>query len=84
MNRDSLVHQGRFYCETATVNQILKCPPLKSPEEDYAFVSNFLNRVFLALLGYKGRHGELYIIDPLRKNQTENPTSNGQQTENSG
>ena len=69
-NRDSLVHQGRFYSETATNNQKAKCKPLGSPGEDYMFVSNFLSRVFLALLGYKGRQGELYTIEPLKNEQT--------------
>jgi hypothetical protein len=63
MNRDSLVHQGRFYSETATNDQKAICMPLGSPGDDYVFVSNFLSKVFLALLGYKGRHGELYAIE---------------------
>jgi len=62
-NRNSLVHQGRFYSETATDDQKVKCSPLESAEEDYIFTSNFLAEVFLALFGYKGRHGELYIIE---------------------
>jgi hypothetical protein len=74
MNRDSLVHQGRFYSETVTDTQKTRCMPLGSPGDDYTFVSNFLNRVFHALLGYKGSQCELYIIDPLQKDQTENPT----------
>jgi hypothetical protein len=63
-NRDSLVHQGRFYSETAVDHQKEKCPPLGSPGEDYAFVSNFLNKVFLALLGYTGPRSETFIIKP--------------------
>ena len=63
MNRNSLVHQGRFYSETATDDQKERCPPLKSAEEDYIFTSNFLVEVFLALLGYRGRHGELYVVE---------------------
>jgi len=73
MNRDSLVHQGRFYSETASDDQKARCKPLSGSEDDYTFVSNFLSRVFHALLGYKGRQRELYAIEPLPKNKTENP-----------
>ena len=52
-SRNNLVHQGRFYCETATEDQARECEPLKDAEEEYAFISQFLSDVFLSLLGYK-------------------------------
>jgi len=54
-NRDYLVHQGRFYSETVQEGE--------GPDyaDDYIFISNFLTGVFLAILGYRGHHGEIYI-----------------------
>ncbi len=62
-NRDSLVHQGRFYSETAREEDKEQCMPLNNYGEDYIFVSNFLTDVFLAIFGYEGRHGEILIVE---------------------
>jgi hypothetical protein len=52
--RNSLVHRGRFYATTATEAQRRNCPPPASLEEEYSILVNFLDRVFLKLLGYAG------------------------------
>ena len=53
-SRDSLVHRGRFYYETATPDDRKQVEPLNSEIEEYCFLVNFLDRVFLKLLGYSG------------------------------
>jgi hypothetical protein len=55
-SRDSLVHQGRFYYETATPDDRKQVEPLNSEIEEYCFLVNFLDRVFLKLLGYSGSY----------------------------
>jgi hypothetical protein len=52
--RDKLVHRGRFYCEVATNEERKKYPPLPSKTDEYFFLVNFLDRIFLKLLGYSG------------------------------
>jgi hypothetical protein len=52
--RDSLVHQGRFYCQTATPEERVKVAPLSTVTEEYYFLVHFVDRVFLKLLGYRG------------------------------
>ncbi len=54
--RDELVHKGRFYCEVATNEEREKCPPLPSKTDEYFFLVNFLDRIFLKLLGYSGTY----------------------------
>lgn len=54
--RNKLVHTGEFYCIAATPNERAKCPPLPSAAEEYYFLVNFLDRIFLRLLGYRGRY----------------------------
>jgi hypothetical protein len=52
--RNKLVHEGRFYCTAATRREIESCQPLASPLLEYMFLVNFLDRIFLKLLGYGG------------------------------
>lgn len=52
--RNSLVHQGKFYCVTATEDDRQKCPPKDNVVEEYRFMVDFLDRIFLKLLGYQG------------------------------
>ena len=54
--RDKLVHKGRFYCEAASNEEREKCPPLPSKTDEYFFLVNFLDRIFLKLLGYSGTY----------------------------
>jgi hypothetical protein len=52
--RNCLIHEGEFYCKTATPKQRKRCKPLNTQTEEYLFLVNFLDRVFLKLLGYSG------------------------------
>jgi hypothetical protein len=52
--RNKLVHYGRFYCAMATPEERNECNPLPSESNEYYFLVNFLDRVFLKLLGYSG------------------------------
>ena len=52
--RNKLVHDGRFYCAIATPEEQNQCKPLPSKWHEYCFLINFLDRVFLKLLGYSG------------------------------
>jgi len=52
--RNTLVHRGQFYCAAATNGEREKCPPLPSKTHEYFFLVNFLDRIFLKLLGYSG------------------------------
>jgi hypothetical protein len=53
-SRNSLIHEGEFYCITATPGQRKKCKPLSTKTEEYLFLVNFLDKVFLKILGYNG------------------------------
>jgi hypothetical protein len=52
--RDSLVHTGKFYCQTATDKQKAVCEPLQEPEYEYFFLVDFLDKIFLKLFNYSG------------------------------
>jgi hypothetical protein len=52
--RNKLVHSGQFYCAAATKEEREQCPPLPSKAHEYFFLVNFLDRIFLKLLGYSG------------------------------
>ncbi|MFZ3149819.1 MAG: hypothetical protein WA137_12380 [Methanothrix sp.] len=52
--RDSLIHKGRFYCETATEKQKAFCKPLKGPEYEYFFLVDFLDKIILKFFNYSG------------------------------
>jgi hypothetical protein len=54
--RNKLVHTGDFYCNAATPEERAICAPLASPVEEYFFLVNFLDRIFLKLLGYSGEY----------------------------
>jgi hypothetical protein len=54
--RNKLVHVGDFYCNTATRKEKDDCKPLASPKEEYYFMVNFIDRIFLKLFGYDGNY----------------------------
>ena len=56
--RNSLVHTGRFYHETATPEERRKCKPLPSKTHEFLFLVHILDKIFLKLLGYSG-----YYVD---------------------
>lgn len=54
--RNSLVHKGDFYCNTADHIDRKKCQPKKDGIEEYFFLTNILDRIFLKILGYRGKY----------------------------
>jgi hypothetical protein len=52
--RNSLVHTGRFYYETATLEESKECKPLPSKTHEFLFLVHTLDKIFLKLLGYDG------------------------------
>ena len=48
-SRNSLVHCGRFYCETATPEDGRRCPPMGRAWGEYCFLIDFFERFFLRL-----------------------------------
>lgn len=62
--RNKLVHTGDFYCNTATSKEKSRCKPLPSPAEEYYFMVNFLDKIFLRLLGYSGQYVDWRTVVP--------------------
>lgn len=62
--RNKLVHTGDFYCNNATPEEKSRCTPLPSPAEEYYFMVNFLDRIFLRLLGYSGQYVDYRTLVP--------------------
>ena len=68
--RNSLIHEGKFYCETATPRKRNRCKPLNTKPEEYLFLVNFLDKVFLKLLGYSGPYIDWRIPgNPIHRDQ---------------
>jgi hypothetical protein len=62
--RNKLVHEGDFYCQVATPEERAECPPLPSRAEEYYFLVNFLDKIFLKLLGYSGPYVDYNTLIP--------------------
>lgn len=67
--RNSLVHNGRFCCESPKLEERQKCIELSSFLDEYFFLVNFLDRVFLKLLGYSGLYMNWRLPGPPRKEE---------------
>jgi hypothetical protein len=68
--RNSLIHEGEFYCETATPKKRNRFKPLNTKTEEYLFLVNFLDKVFLKLLGYSGPYIDWRIPgNPIHRDQ---------------
>ena len=52
--RNSLIHTGHFYCETAGTEERSTVVPHPSSAEEYFWLLHFLDRLFLRLVGYEG------------------------------
>jgi len=61
-SRNSLVHNARFYCEMLNP----KCDKEEKVEE-YFFIINFINILFLRLLGYAGDYVDYGDIHHIQK-----------------
>jgi len=53
-SRNSLIHTGRFYCTMATSDERKECKPLATRADEYFFLVNFVDKMFLKLLAYGG------------------------------
>jgi hypothetical protein len=52
--RNSLVHRGRFYCETVNEDDRRSCSPHRGPIEEYFWLLHVMDRLFLRLVDYRG------------------------------
>jgi hypothetical protein len=69
-SRNSLIHGGEFFCIVATPKQREKFKVPSAHTEEYLFLVNFLDRVFLRLLGYGGPYIDWRVPgSPTRQEQ---------------
>jgi len=54
--RDSLVHRGRFYSQTADERERASLPPLPNPDDEYFWLLHLLDRLLLRIVGYRGAY----------------------------
>ena len=67
--RDSLVHRGRFYTETADEEQRHSVEPHSTESKEYFWLVHMLDRLFLRIVGYRGPYIDWSNIEnPERKN----------------
>ncbi len=66
--RDSLVHRGRFYTETANAEERHSVPPHPTPAQEYFWLVHVLDCLFLRIVGYKSPYVDWSnIASPGRK-----------------
>lgn len=66
-SRNTLVHQGQFYCKAVERGEVeRRSDPFPSPTEEYFFMVTVLDRIFLRLVGYDGKHRD-WTAFPDRK-----------------
>ena len=66
--RDSLVHRGRFYTETADEEQRRSVEPHSTKTKEYFWLVHMLDRLFLRIVGYRGPYIDWSNIEsPERK-----------------
>ena len=69
-SRNSLIHGGEFFCIAATPKQRERFKVHSTQTEEYLFLVNFLDRVFLKLLGYSGPYIDWRIPgNPIHRDQ---------------
>ncbi len=61
-SRNKLVHTGNFYYKVATPRKRQKRSPHNSKAEEYFFLVNFLDKIFLKLLNYSGEYKDISSI----------------------
>jgi hypothetical protein len=54
--RNSLVHRGDFYCNTASLEEREEVPPKASHIEEYFFMLSVVDAFLLRLVGYTGKY----------------------------
>jgi hypothetical protein len=58
-SRNKLIHTGHYYCEAATEEERVTTPPLENRFEEYKFIINFIDRVFLKIFQYSGEYNNI-------------------------
>lgn len=54
--RNSLVHQGDFYCATASASECEEVPPRATKFEEYLFLISIVDAFLLRLVDYRGKY----------------------------
>lgn len=67
-SRNKLVHEGGFYYDRANPEERKSTKPLPSRLHEYFFLVNFLDNVYLKLLGYNGLYIDWCSTRPQRAN----------------
>jgi hypothetical protein len=65
--RNSLVHQGRFYCQSANADDRSRVPPHAGPTHEYFWLLHVVDRMFLRLLDYNGPYVDWTEGKPKRR-----------------
>jgi len=63
--RNSLVHTSRFYCERADDDNRATVLPHPSPAEEYFWLLNFMDRLPLRLVNYRGPYIDWSNVEEL-------------------
>ncbi len=53
-SRNSLVHRGRFYSKSANLSDRARIAPPSTARDEYFFLVNVMDRLYLRLIGYSG------------------------------
>lgn len=69
-SRNHLIHEGKFYTESASERERRRLPPLESDFAELLFIQNFLDRMMLRLFGYHGNYISCRDPENLEKNDT--------------
>jgi hypothetical protein len=58
-SRNALIHTGEYYCLTEDEDEKRHLPPLNTRHEEYFFILNFIDKIFLKLFGYSGEYNNM-------------------------
>jgi hypothetical protein len=68
--RDSLIHRGRFYTETADEEQRRSVEPHPTKAKEYFWLVSMLDRLFLRIVGYEGPYIDWSDIEKPKRKST--------------
>jgi hypothetical protein len=55
-SRNHLIHEGKFYTDSAPERERRKLPPLESDFAELLFIQNFIDKMMMRLFGYHGNY----------------------------
>jgi hypothetical protein len=67
--RNSLVHDGRFYCELASDEDRGSVSPQSEKSQEHYWLLHVVDRLFLRLVGYEGPYVDWSATNPVRRPQ---------------